>query len=527
MTTMAATSAFSARVSAIRDESHDASAARLRTWSHVALILLATVAAVLRLIHLGEPSLTHAEAWRANWSYTADSDQIRRLPPLQFVMLWTLQHLFAAGEFGLRMPSACAGILCVCLLFRFAQREWGLIAALIAGLFAAVHPVLLEQSRVLKVFSIEALFTVILLTTGLRACRDGTRRAYLIFLASALLGLGFTFSASFLAAAWIPLLARSQWRKSPAPASPPSMGTQHSRSTRGTLVVVAAALAAAAIACYIWFSGAACRGEVADYYFGTVEPVWPPSYAAQPLVAWLLSSTVGAVKYTLGAAHLPLPHRWIFTTVCALAVAAAIPNLWRHHRPLLLAIAGMLLIAMLAGTLRLYPFGEIRTMTHAVPAVVLIVGFGLAVLVQSLKRSPATALLLAFCVGIPTAYAVPAALRTPPPNEHIRPVFDYVDTHRADNNALFIYYPVDEAYAYYRRGDQTPALVQPRTDRGDTAAFAQRFDDWIATHRRVWFIFAHPWSDERELWLEHLQVHYELADHFAIGDASAHLFVTR
>ena len=69
-----------------------------------------------------------------------------------------------------------------------------------------------------------------------------------------------------------------------------------------------------------------------------------------------------------------------------------------------------------------------------------------------------------------------------------------------------------------------PVLVEPRADRGKPEVFARRFDEWISEHQRVWFVFSHPWANEREEWLGHLTANYELLDHFEIADASTHLF---
>ncbi|MBI4718586.1 MAG: glycosyltransferase family 39 protein [Planctomycetes bacterium] len=517
-----------------------ASGRRLLTVGVPCLVGLAILALAtwVRFADLGAPSLTHAEAWRANWSHHGTWGQVRRLPPLQYGLLAGLQRYVGRSELLLRAPSAAAGVLTCVALFALLRRRGGMRAALLAAGIAASHPVLIEQSRTLKVFSIEALVTVAVFWTGMVLHERRTIRAAVAFTLAALAGLAIAFTGSLTNAAWMAVLAGSRWRGGDATrvaaldgapshdaAARSGSGGRHAAGALGGrgFVVMATVLAVGGASWFFWLHGAACRTELTDYYFSSVEPVWPTSYAPRELAAWSGAALYGAGKYVLGMSHLSAPLSWVFGTLMVLACAAGAGAAWRDMRPAVAAGVILVLLGLAAGAARLYPFGELRTATYLVPLVAALAGLGLSEVIGRLGRSPATVLLLGMCVLFPVVQAARGALAAPATVEHVRPVFDHVAARLEPADALFVYYPVDEAFEFYWRRSEVPALVQPRSDRGDRVAFARRFETWMAQHSRVWFVAAHPWGGELDEWIAHLEGRYQVRDVFAIGDASARL----
>ena len=166
-------------------------------------------------------------------------------------------------------------------------------------------------------------------------------------------------------------------------------------------------------------------------------------------------------------------------------------------------------------------------MTFLVPIAVIAIGCGLWELTKRLGRSLPTAVFIIVVVLIPAARAAKRTIVQPVVSEHIRPVFDYVAAHKQPSDAMFAYYFVRHSLEYYWHDKEMPVLLQPGDDRQNFAAFTQRFDDWIADHDRVWFVFTHNWKNEREEWIGHLKRTYTLLDKFHTFDASAHLFARR
>ncbi len=161
------------------------------------------------LSDLGYSSLSHAEAWRANWFHHGDLNQARRFPPLQFGLLWVLQHGVSRSEFVLRLPSALAGVASVALLFVWVKRSFGIMPGLLSAAALASHAALVAQARVLKVFSLEVLAIVVLFTLGCAAYQKRSVRAMAFFVVASVLAIGFSFTAAMVIAAWMPILA---WR---------------------------------------------------------------------------------------------------------------------------------------------------------------------------------------------------------------------------------------------------------------------------------------------------------------------------
>lgn len=482
------------------------------SWYGLLMVAVLALAAWVRFAELGFDSLSHAEAWRANWSHHGSWGQMRRMPPLQVGVLWLMQHTLGRTEFAVRLPSAIAGTLCVLLIYGFSRRHAGCAAALAVAAAAAFHPVLIQHSRSAKVFGIEPLVIVLLLWAALEAYQHKTSRSLMRYLAAGLVGLALTFTASLTIAATLPLIAWSVLRE-----------RDRTKRPLRPLVVVAATLLVAGVGWFIWLNGNTARDSVV-HYFGTIEPAWPRAYTPAVLAQWLVSHTYGAGRYLLGMSSMWTPLDWIVGMLELVAVMAGVGVVWRRCRPLGLFAITLFVIVVLAGAARKWPYGDFRMMTFLIPLATIAIGCGIAEIGRRFGRAPVTALLVTGCLLVPMARAAHATLGAPHVSEHCRPVFEYVAAHKRPGDALFIYYPVDDAFRFYWHDESTAALVQPRSDRGDFERFSGRFADWIEEHPRVWFVFTHPWADEREQWLGHLLDTYTLADKFERADASAHLF---
>ncbi|MCH7871897.1 MAG: hypothetical protein IID33_09380, partial [Planctomycetes bacterium] len=158
-----------------------------------------------------------------------------------------------------------------------------------------------------------------------------------------------------------------------------------------------------------------------------------------------------------------------------------------------------------------------------VPVACIAIGCGLRRIAAQLGRSLPVVLLVLVCLANPAARALKHTVIYPRETEHLRPVLQYIDQHAQEGDGIFAYYAV-WAVPYYWKRDDLGVLIQPTDDRGDITKFAERFDEFMADHRRVWFLFTHNWKSEREEWIDHLKRNYRLVDVLEIADASAHLF---
>lgn len=490
-----------------------------RAWPAWAAVM--ALAATVRLANLGEPSLTHDEAWRANWSLYGTFSQARRLPPAVYALNHINQRVFGRSEFNLRLPSALAGILAVVVMFELSRRRFDISIALCVAGMAAWHPGLLAQARVMKEFSFEALMSALGLWIGWNAWRNWNPTTFRIFTAFAVLAFAFTYTASLVVGAWAPLLALAAHRQRTCFAR----RTNPSVSISELLVGVAVVIVAAAF-CTWWLSGAA-DSAACHYHYQQAYRVWPDSYAPAVLAAWAARSLLGALRFTLGMEQLWVPANWVFGTVALLILVAAIPNL-RTRTPVYFAYVALLLAgALAAAALKQWPLGPIHCSMFLLPPVTLALGVGLHELLRRLGRTPAAAAVVVVCALYPAARAAKHSLVAVPTAEHLRPVLQYVADHQQPGDATFVYYAADDAFEFYQGRDHRlagPVLVQPRMDRVHFPDFTRRFDDFIAAHPRVWLVLAHPWGDEHQRYLAHLNSGYSALEAFEVGDASAHLF---
>lgn len=471
---------------------------------------------VTRLTNLGHSSLSHGEAFRASWQGDGDLSRARRFPPLQFVMGWAIVRTLGANEFAFRLPYALAGVALVGMMYGFTRRILDDWSALAVAAVTAAHPILFFYSRQSKVFSLDALAAVAITWVGWEAYRRLDRRALWNFLLVSILALGFTFAAPLLLAAWLPILAwRYMWP------------TLKDTGLRKAYALMAACALLAGLVWYEWLRGNALQNAMVNYYYARIEPVWPMSYALSDLFTWLLHSVQGAARFMLGIESVWPPLNWCIGTVEILAIGAAIGVLWKRCRPLVYMACLLGIVAILAGALRYWPFGKIRHTTFMIPLVTFAIGVGLCQLMRALGRSIPSALLVALCVLIPAARAVKASVIAPQTFEHIRPVLAEVESRIEPGDAMFVYYAAGHSFEFYWQRSDVPVLIERGIDRDQIALFATRFKHWIRQHDRVWFVFMHNWKEERTEWVAHLKRTYDLVDHVAGADASAHCFQKR
>lgn len=128
-------------------------------------------------------------------------------PPIFFLLLHGLNR-FTMDTFLLRLPMALAGVASVGILMLLLRRFAGTRAALFAGALAAVSPILVYYSQEMKMYSILALFLLLLFHETV-LCLDDSQRGWKRLALWALLSI-YTF---YLAAiVWFCLLVIAAWK---------------------------------------------------------------------------------------------------------------------------------------------------------------------------------------------------------------------------------------------------------------------------------------------------------------------------
>lgn len=512
-----------------RDAAQAGAVATLRRFASPLVLGLAIIAlaAAVRLVQLGEPSLTGHEARQVNATLEDGFAQPRSLPVLIGLMNRSLAGLSGRSEFVVRLPYALAGIAGVALLFEFCRRRIDPCTAVFVAGVAAVHPVLLTTSRSISLGSIEAMFAVALLWVGLNAFSKPTRHSLATFAGVSVLALACTFTSVLLIAAWLPLLFWAVRR--PA------------RAQDRTVRLWPSALAATAVvvaACWVWFwwfdggVNAPTLSRAQEVPFR----IWPWGFAVGQIASWCIDVAYGMVGYARIGTWLAGPLDWMVGGLSVIAAVFGCGLLWQRCRILL--AWGSLVVVGIGLTLVIdHPvLATLNTLVFLFPLVCICVGSGLAVLMRRAKRTVVTVGLILAALLLPGQHAVRAGMIDPAKPEHLRPIFQYIADHQQPGDAVFVWHQAVDAFYFYWNDPLTPVHIQPPEDptikvqfrRGD---FLKQLDAFVAQHGRVWLVFAHGGDQDKMSYLTRLERYvkefgvYRLADVYSLGDVSARLLL--
>ena len=172
-----------------------------RTGVVLALLSIVALAAWLRLFHLdqGHPGLSIYSATSSNaitswrdWFYPSlypDGGLLMDKPPVYFWLQGISIAVLGAGNLGLRLPAALAGILAVVFLYAIVKRGHGPMAGLLAALALAVMPLSVNFSRGVFLEPVAGLAMLVATYFVVRGVNE--KRESLLYVAAAVMGVGF------------------------------------------------------------------------------------------------------------------------------------------------------------------------------------------------------------------------------------------------------------------------------------------------------------------------------------------------
>jgi mannosyltransferase len=195
-------------------------------WPLVALTLLA---AVLRLVTLGEQSFWYDEAFTPvhvlHPSLTATLRSVvhtENTPPLWYLIAWADSRVLGTGEYALRLPSALAGIATVPIAWWIGRELTGRrVTAIVTAAFVAVNPLLVWYSQEARAYGLFVLLAALAMLCFLRALRVPTRGRMAAFALSGALALLSHYFAVFLL---IPMVLWLIWDRSRRRTALPAIG---------------------------------------------------------------------------------------------------------------------------------------------------------------------------------------------------------------------------------------------------------------------------------------------------------------
>jgi hypothetical protein len=409
------------------------------------------IGVTLRLMYLeARPSLYIDEARLAlNIASRAYGDLAGALDydqsaPLLF--LWTekaVADLAGYSDLVLRVIPMAAGIALVFLQFRVARQVAPFAGAVLATLFAAVSPALLEYAGAAKQYSTDALVSMVLLAVTLPAVRATPSRTRLAGL------LGLAVVAPWLSAPSVFVLA--------GVLAALAVATVEQQRPRTALVLLAGASAASGLAAYLvtyrWASRSAYLNE-----FWSGAFLWPVDGHFGAYLRYLAHEVIvtGFSGLPAGPVGYEPWERSLAMSATAVAFGAMlVVGAWRLRRERGTAVAALLLTplagVLAAAVIKAYPLA-MRTLLFAVPILYILGAIGLGVLAERLTP-PARRLGYALVVGgmvlLPLGWCMGLVINRQAELGHVRALVEAFEQQAAPDEPVYVFAGTLPAWVFY------------------------------------------------------------------------------
>jgi uncharacterized membrane protein len=426
--------------------------------------------------------------------------------PLGFLMMEkAVMRLLGSGEMALRLIPLLAGIASLFLFAAVARRLLAPEAVPIAvGLFSLCGPLVYYSSEA-KQYSSDVAVTLILLlvANSITAAENTAVKTVALSVISAL-AIWFSQPAAFVVAAigivwlWVGLGKRD-------------------RSFPAGWIVFAIVTSLSFGIYYFVFLRALVRDEWLMGY-------WNGAFAPLPFsLSWITWFT----NAWLEMCYNPLGITFVGIATAALVFGAR--QMFRERLEKLLLLTLPILLALAASTLHRYPFRG-RLLLFAVPFVMLLIGAGLAAIrTKTLAVLPGFGSLLVVLMFFNPIKDAVKSLYKPHFVEEIRPVLEYVQSHRVQGDILYCYDDAEPALNYYTFEGKIGAMprIVAVVSREDWTKYWADLDQ-LRGKPRIWILFSHVYSgggaDEERLFVDYLDRMGTKLDSVQATGAAAYLY---
>ncbi|TAL09743.1 MAG: glycosyltransferase family 39 protein, partial [Chloroflexota bacterium] len=174
---------------------------RSEAWVRPAFLGVTGLAAILYLVNLtvsgfantyySAAALAASKSWSAWFFGSFDAANFITVdkPPLSTMLMGLSVRLFGLNSWSILLPEALCGVAMVAVLFLIVRRQFGPVAAVIAGLVAALTPAAVLMFRYNNPDALLTLLLVLAAGAFVRALESGSLRWVVV--AAVLVGLGF------------------------------------------------------------------------------------------------------------------------------------------------------------------------------------------------------------------------------------------------------------------------------------------------------------------------------------------------
>ena len=263
---------------------------------------------------------------------------------------------------------------------------------------------------------------------------------------------------------------------------------------------------------------------------------WESRYPASWLdIVWLFDS-FGKFFFD------PLGFKSPFDGIAIFAFLVGCIAFYRQNRIVFVTFSSLFGITFFASYLHAYPFNT-RLVLFLVPFAILLVSEGIAFLLAQFKFKQHQfylgflGLLLLICLVFPTLRRTGSLFIKPELNQEIRPVIEYIQTHRKPSDAIYIYQSGQPSFRYYagKYGfSENDYIIGEHRMFFSPSRFSQEGLDLLNREveqfrgqPRVWFLISNSWDIEETTFVDYLNQRGKELDKFAQKDTTAYLYDLR
>ncbi|HET6575246.1 MAG TPA: glycosyltransferase family 39 protein [Fimbriiglobus sp.] len=401
--------------------------------------------------------------------------------PLGYLLVCkSVVKAFGSSELALRLPSFVAALVGFAAFIRLAYRMLPLAAARIAVCLFALSPYLIAYAAEFKQYELDATVAILLTLIGLPVWRDEAGPWRLVgFAAAGAVAVWVSHPAAFvLGGVGTAALADAAARRDRA-------------ALLARLGVVAAWLVSFGLCYALFLRKLGTNQFLLDYWAGKFMP-FPPTSPGD--LAWVVDHFLKFFDKPGGLTSAEFATGGLAALGFLLAVLVLARRDWR----LLVALVGPLGLALVASAVHKYPFAG-RLLLYAVPALVLMVAYGAALIAARLGE----VVRWGGVVTVAVLFVSPVAecrwlLKTPPHAEDAREAIAHVHAHWQPGDRLYVYYGAVPAFAYYLPRFPFPAdaVVLGSENRDEDQRKFQVEIAPLDEYPRVWVVLAHRQTQE-------------------------------
>lgn len=469
------------------------------TW-HTWIIILTTVALIVRLFGLGELSYWFDEAREVVRALTPWPDVLFVTdgadPPLYRLLLFTIVQQTTA-EFWLRLPSVLFSVASVYLAYRWLAALKLERIGVATAFFLAFLPVQIHYAQEVSQYSLVVFLSLLLLWSSARLTENSKPSDWALFTVATIVSLYTYYGLAWLMPVLVLNLAWRLWNM-------PENKSHFIRFFSYLLIVFVSLVILYVTMIQIHLNRFTTNKQLTSIF---VEPgLWASLQALDNQFFELVKFFVTPYTHSI-----PNWFIWLFVFLTLIGIVL-LGFRGQNGRRILVSFGGTILTAYVVYGLGYYPFDG-RYLLILLPFFAAFLGAVVASLATRrwLGWPTAAILLLLF---IPFWRNMPDTINRWDAwiGEEMRPATAYLNDQATPDDHVFVYYGAGSAYRVYQKDATYPTTFGTWFRHSETAEKVAEIEEAVAQSSHFWLIMTHIHADEDAELIAALAEKYHLED---------------